>query len=665
MSWFSIIKKPLPFIPEDNMPSYFLFPALMDEGNFNTILDRIKTSKKFVKSLRGTLSALKDAPEKYYEEYDTGEATLEQFTERFNKLKELISEIEPDKKYLSENEAISQLNMIRDLINNKKPDEAKQEFSEFNKNTPKYNTKLAFWSNKPRLQQKYLFVSNTLGAKNYITFKNPPKNKNLLRIFAELIGGELSEDIILTDFENFTQLQEKIRGDSGVSQFYSEHFAPILGKRKSVGLNFVEGGKSSKIPDNFLISDKKFKAKATFDANDVFKFIDVLNSGKFAGKKDKFLPKEFDRSALGPNIEDETVPDMLFLTKSGSGAKSVALNPMASLILKTEFKEDWFSNFFNEFRINETQTDGEAELEVIDDITESIFLGQDNSRKFNVNVRPFINELVENKSRTDTKAARTAVRKEIRNQMRLSRNIKNIVSNTKDISRRQQLTFLKDYFTVSEFKQLKATIEKIYDADDLEYQYIDYSGENVEEDEMGDLAFYVQITFDDGIRKLNLTPNTIIEKIPDDVLEFSNIPKVRDLITGSSFPEFVKQKADEMDKLINSKDVGASPLEQLNPKNFISFLSRMADHALNDMTPKEVFKSVKANPQSEEVASRLQDLDKKIPDYLKRIRDAIIKAFEFQMKDIAENYEKYMTGKNVENTTKALNAFKEEGLLED
>ena len=91
----------------------------------------------------------------------------------------------------------------------------------------------------------------------------------------------------------------------------------------------------------------------------------------------------------------------------------------------------------------------------------------------------------------------------------------------------------------------------------------------------------------------------------------------------------------------------------------------MADHALNDMTPKEVFKSVKANPQSEEVASRLQDLDKKIPDYLKRIRNAIIKAFEVQMKDIAENYEKYMTSKNIQNTTKALNAFKEEGLLED
>ena len=660
MNWFSVIKKPLPFIPEDNMPSYFLFPALMDEGNFNTILDRIKTSKKFVKSLRGTLSALKDSPEKYYEEYDTGEATLEQFTERFNKLKELISEIEPEKKYLSENEAISQLNMMRDLINNGKNDEAKQKFSEFSKNTPKYSTDSQYWKAKPKLQQKYLFVSNTLGAKNYITFKNPPKNKNLLRIFAELIGGELSEGIILTDFDNFKQLQEKIRGDSGVSQFYSEHFAPILGKRKSAGLNFVEGGKSSKIPDNFLISDKKFTAKATFDANDVFKFIDVLNSGKFAGKKDRFLPKEFPDS-------DETVPDMLFLTKSGSGAKSVVLNPMASLILKTEFKDDWFSNFFNEFRINETQSDEEAELEVIDDITESIFLGQENSRKFNVSVRPFINELVENKSRTDTKAARTAVRKEIRNQMRLSRNIKNAVTTAKDTSRRQQLTFLKDYFTISEFKQLKPTIEKIYGADDLEYQYIDYSGENVEEDEMGDLAFYVQVTFDDGIRELNLTPNTIIEKIPEDVLQlvFSNIPKVRDLITGSSFPEFVKQKADEMDELINSKDVGASPLEQLNPKNFISFLSRMADHALNDMTPKEVFKSVKANPQSEEVASRLQDLDKKIPDYLKRIRNAIIKAFEVQMKDIAENYEKYMTSKNIQNTTKALNAFKEEGLLED
>ena len=660
MNWFSVIKKPLPFIPEDNMPSYFLFPALMDEGNFNTILDRIKTSKKFVKSLRGTLSALKDSPEKYYEEYDTGEATLEQFTERFNKLKELISEIEPEKKYLSENEAISQLNMMRDLINNGKNNEAKQKFAEFSKNTPKYSTDSQYWKAKPKLQQKYLFVSNTLGAKNYITFKNPPENKNLLRIFAELIGGELSEGIILTDFDNFKQLQEKIRGDSGVSQFYSEHFAPILGKRKSVGLNFVEGGKSSKIPDNFLISDKKFTAKATFDANDVFKFIDVLNSGKFAGKKDRFLPKEFPDS-------DETVPDMLFLTKSGSGAKSVVLNPMASLILKTEFKDDWFSNFFNEFRINETQSDEEAELEVIDDITESIFLGQENSRKFNVSVRPFINELVENKSRTDTKAARTAVRKEIRNQMRLSRNIKNAVTTAKDTSRRQQLTFLKDYFTISEFKQLKPTIEKIYGAEDLEYQYIDYSGENVEEDEMGDLAFYVQVTFDDGIRELNLTPNTIIEKIPEDVLQlvFSNIPKVRDLITGSSFPEFVKQKADEMDELINSKDVGASPLEQLNPKNFISFLSRMADHALNDMTPKEVFKSVKANPQSEEVASRLQDLDKKIPDYLKRIRNAIIKAFEVQMKDIAENYEKYMTSKNIQNTTKALNAFKEEGLLED
>jgi len=656
MSWFSIIKKPLPFIPEDNMPSYFLFPALMDEGNFNTILDRIKTSKKFVKSLRGTLSALKDSPEKYYEEYDTGEATLEQFTERFNKLKELISEIEPEKKYLSENEAISQLNMMRDLINNGKNDEAKKKFAEFNKNTPKYSTDSQYWKAKPKLQQKYLFVSNTLGAKNYITFENPPKNKNLLRIFAELIGGELNEDIILTDFQNSTEFVQKIKKDEGILQFYNEHFAGIAGKRKPVGWKFVSGGKSSKIPDNFLISDKKFTAKATFDANDVFKFIDVLNSGKFAGKKDKFLPKEFPDS-------DETVPDMLFLTKSGSGAKSVALNPMASLILKTEFKEDWFSSFFNEFRINETQTDEEAELEVIDDITESIFVGQDNSRKFNVSVRPFINELIENKSRTDTTQARTAVRKEIRNQMRLSQNIKAIVENTKNSSRREQLNYLEDYFTISEFNKLKPAIEEKYNPDDYDYfiEYIDYSGQTIPEtkDMQKDLVFYVGITVDDGDKEIEIKPNDIRNHVP----EKTNIPEIRDLVVSSSFPEFVKQNVDELDELINRRDISSNPVEQLNPKNFISFLSRMADHALNDMTPKEVFKSVKANPQSEEVASRLQDLDKKIPDYLKRIRNAIIEAFKVQMKDIAENYEKYMTGKNIQNTTKALNAFKDSGLL--
>ena len=665
MSWFSVIKKPLPFIPEDNMPSYFLFPALMDEGNFNTILDRIKTSKKFVKSLRGTLYKLKDSPEKYYEEYDTGEATLEQFTERFNKLKELISEIEPEKEYLSENEAVSQLNMIRDLINDTKHDEAKEKFAEFNKNIPKYNTKLKFWVNKPKLQQKYLFVSNTLGAKNYITFKNPPKNKNLLRIFAELIGGELSEGIILTDFDNFTQLQEKIRGDSGISQFYSEHFAPILGKRKSAGLNFVEGGKSSKITDNFLVSDKKFKAKATFDANDVLNFINVLNSRKFSGNKEKFLPKEFDRSALGEDVGNETVPDLLFLEKGGGGTKSVILNPMASLILKTEFNENWFSSFFNEFRINETQTDSEAQLEVIEDITDSIFLGKDNSRKFNIRVRPFINELVESKSRTDTTAARTAVRKEIKNQMLLSADIKSIVENAKNSSRRQQLNYLEEYFTISEFNKLKPAIEKKYNPDDYDYffEYIDYSGQTIPEtkDMEKDLVFYVGVKVDDGSREIEIKPNNIKNHVP----EKTNIPEIRDLVVGSSFTDFVKQNANELDELINRKDISANPVEQLNPKNLISFLSRMADHALNDMTPKEVFKSVKADPQSEEVASRLEELNTKIPNYLNKIRDAIIKAFEIQMKDIAENYENYMKGNNIQNTTKALNAFKDANLLEE
>ena len=83
MSWFSLLK----IFPPPTMAA-FLFPVLMNKTEYDARMEKLqggKTSPKEIGQIKGVFTSLNKPIESYYEQYSfSGDATLEEFTERFN-----------------------------------------------------------------------------------------------------------------------------------------------------------------------------------------------------------------------------------------------------------------------------------------------------------------------------------------------------------------------------------------------------------------------------------------------------------------------------------------------------------------------------------------------------------------------------------------------------
>lgn len=637
MSWFSLLKI---FPPPTN--AAFLFPVLMDKTEYDARMEKLqegKTSPKEIAQIKGVFTSLNKPIESYYEQYSPyGDATLEEFTERFNNMKKLVMGQKSPLKNIPQEEAIKELDAIISLIREEKNEEAQQKFTDLKTKMPAFKKQDNYWAGNQRLQRRYLYVVNIFGSKSRITFENPPNDEKILQNFAEMLGGEYSEGFILTDLATEGELNKKIKENNEIREFYLENFAAKK-NRPSAKMKFIpKEGKTEEISDDMFVFEVKYERVGEFTEEEVFKFIKALNSQAITGKIGAFLPQKL------PN--GVKVPKSMEVSTTGN---RVQLNPYISYILNNNFNENWFDLFFKDIRVNQVLDRNTALNFIIEEIASTLLGNKDKTPETNVDVSEYRrNETIAGIiARNDKERLKSQLRRFIdkRNDLKADANDGAMKL------QRNQFKMLGDAFTREEYKKIPKIIED-KNKSNLKYIekviYYDFEGTEVGEENYTDdledkklpkgVVYIKIIALDEKYDDVILTPANINDYLKEDVsVGIEGFGS--GLFIPKDFYSFVKQlNATKPLKNVFRNINTINFAEQFNPENFILVISKLAERALNDTEPREVFKSLPDNEQSDEADARLQALSKRMPKLLNDIKDKVIETFKENLEDLAENY---------------------------
>ena len=124
-----------------------------------------------------------------------GDQTLEQMKENVQKIKEAMG-------FLNTNDVRELLNEGLEARQNSNFSKVKEILEKIEANADLSTTTLK----RNRDIRDILDILRTTNDKSMITFEKFPQDRNLVAKFAELIGGELKDEVILVDFKSETDL---------------------------------------------------------------------------------------------------------------------------------------------------------------------------------------------------------------------------------------------------------------------------------------------------------------------------------------------------------------------------------------------------------------------------------------------------------------------------
>jgi len=632
MSWESVLKI-------IGYPTFkgTLFPVLMRASEFENTMKLIQgenPDNRQVQRVRGVLTKLGNDKSKMYEQAKPfGDATFEEFSQRFDKLKSAVSEKSRDSPYFTEKEAISELDTIRNLILQNNKEEAEQKFIQFKQKVPAFNKKRRYWAGKSKLTQKYLYVEQKLteeDERNVITFEKLPKNVEILEKFAKILDGEVKNGKILFNLANSEQYAKKIEENS---EFYKEEIMPLVPNVQ------IKDESPKKIDEKIrqgiemLVFDKKYVLAGNFTKESVKKYIDAIGSKSIKGDITRFLPKTF------PN--GEPFPKQFLVSRQSGKTNSIVLNPYGEMLLDRTFNAQWFQGFFSEFRINQIISEREAEMIIISDIVDGLIKNLEESPKYGVELAPYLNDKTR---RYINENNINMLRLTVRNLKQESAAVTTSLFNATRTYRNSRMNLLDKYFTKKEEEQIMEMIDnqKAYALAEDYPKYYNLEGQEVEEEN----AFYVEFVLEDEedyfADEIDLTPQNINEYLGKSVgVEgFGSsilIPK-----TFTEFVNLVNGNGGKLEEIMSRQEVSAKSMEQIDPENFLAFIAKMVQRALGDDKVDEVFMSLSDNPQDEEAQNALNDLSNKLPEMLNKVQSEVVDAFEDKAKDLGENFDKYV-----------------------
>jgi len=677
-----------------------------------------------------------------------GDQTLEQMKENVQKIKEAMG-------FLNTNDVRELLNEGLEARQNSNFSKVKEILEKIEANADLSTTTLK----RNRDIRDILDILRTTNDKSMITFEKFPQDRNLVAKFAELIGGELKDEVILVDFKsetdlvntmkiNYNKKRTKVLDSPEVvakKEEIKEIYNQLQGKNRDLGISVQIGAKNVELDD--LVQQKKIfvasRQKMTllpFSEASVFKYIRAVENIK--GSIEAFKPKAFPNGAKFAKV--------MFLDKSSS--KSMNLNPYAQIILSGDFGEDWSKPFFDSIRVNQTLTLVQAERLLVDDIYNAILNNKrETENKFNIS--DFIGEDgvedIESKSKDK---AKEEIRKIISESGRLQERIYNA-----NLQRQQeQLQFLEGNFTIKEANEFekwyKSLPEDDFPPEELEIEYFrrdrptkyttskkDEKGEDIR-DESGsiipiessgkELADYAKIKIDgDTISpndaydlevetnaryevttpKERSTPSeqlttggkrfeysagkeqqTKLEETKARRKQLSDSPlgedsqskrdsiladldkKIKNLerdveagIRGRSsvsskdigreiqnlrlnllnmddFPKFVISKAKELEdsggliNYVNTMVNSATALDSITPEKSLGFFVQI-DDLVGGGEVRKAFKTIDSNPNSKDAEKEAQQINSKMPNIIRNIKQQITEAFRLRLEEFANN----------------------------
>ena len=664
MSWFELVKI-LPIRPSREI---LFVNVLVNRAEMENHIRQVRefTGEPRTKldSLKGVLSKLLAKYPNFSDLYAFAEsrASMEknlseaESEKMFGELRSLLAEKQKEyggEKYLTKEKVEELLNRGLELKNA----EGREEIGKILKEIAEKGSKDPKWwaKNIPlrdKLQNLKRFFEQP-SAKAYLTFENKPTDTKILEKFAKMIGGEHQDGVIFVEQTKLNDLIKEInktdaKGKQIIKEFWQENIRPLK-------MQWNEGTQTVKVDSRELettamnIKGTKLEMVGTFDYSKVKKYIKVVNSLK--GSVKKWKP-----SGKLPN--GNYVPDKIFLERGSGTEKNLMLNPYASIIMDSSYGQNWFKEFFGQIRQNQILSEEETERRLVQDIATALINDLPTSQLFRINMQEFDDDTLRGlKIQANSNAGKKKLRQGIRDFIGAEVGEGSISERMEKVMldfRGQQLDRLGDFFTVSEATEVINSLREditedfkdIFEGDDesveeavsdfmesIEESYFDENGVTVDRKED---AFYVALDID-GER---MTPQIIQEeyKTKGKMEEFR-----RNLVLENTFTNYVLNIAREqnLSSVVSQVKSSASALESVNPKNSLAFLDYLSETILPNDEIGEAFKKISDFNLEEEEAEAIKILDnlnKKMPEYLKLMKNALISVFEERFKFFLENY---------------------------
>lgn len=574
ISWFSLLK----MIPSDKFTLAFV---VSNAKETEKAVEEIKNLTKAPKSLKKLLLTVESEQlnlEQLKEQFGQpphGDQTVEQMRENCQKLMDAIG-------FMTKDDALALINeglKAKEATNTQRVKEILAELdqkADLSERTLRRNKEI-------RDKLDILRVSD---EKPFLSFDKPPKTAGVLEKFAELLEGELNNNIIFVDFSTTNQLiaaMRPIKDKKGNITDSDE----IVAKKKEIfdmwnehirtsGWKLNAGGKSQDLSDLitrkklFVASNKKLVLSGTFSAASVLKYVRAVDNIK--GSVRAFKPKKF------PN--GRSVPSVLLLDKSSPN--SMNLNPYAKLILTNDFNgEDWFTKFFDSLRIQQMLTEEEANSMIIDEIYKTI-LADESSTASGINVNTFLGK----DGITDIKTkSKKKLKAEIRAIINGSVSLQDRIYSKVLDKQKEQLKYLENNFTVKE----AASFVKLYESLDRE----DFPMEDLEVEYFKDgrpSAFESKVLDDEGNETRDEQGSIITTSNKGtELANYATIKIEEELLTPQSAYEFgMKVTTPEFSQ--ESKDKRAKGIE-IQEANLISSKKRLAKIPKGDKSKREVLET--------------------------------------------------------------------------
>ena len=194
MGWFEYLKM-IPVVKEQL--GIIITNAAMTEQTVAELKElrknptEVKALIRSVENNQVDLQQLKDM----FGQPPHGDQTLEQMKENVQKIKEAMG-------FLNTNDVRELLNEGLEARQNSNFSKVKEILEKIEANADLSTTTLK----RNRDIRDILDILRTTNDKSMITFEKFPQDRNLVAKFAELIGGELKDEVILVDFKSETDL---------------------------------------------------------------------------------------------------------------------------------------------------------------------------------------------------------------------------------------------------------------------------------------------------------------------------------------------------------------------------------------------------------------------------------------------------------------------------
>lgn len=517
----------------------------------------------------------------------------------------------------------------------------------------------------------------------YLSFEGFPDNSKILQDFAKLLEQEFKNNIILVDYSSINDFilsmtpKTKKTGTGKKMVVTVVDDKPTLDKKKVIQ-NFYkknisgkkwawnDDGNKTDLNDKvaakkiFIASNTKLSLKGVFSARSVSKYIKAVDMT--GGSVGKFVPNKF------PN--GNSVPKVLLLEKSSSNAMN--LNPYAKMLLTNVFSGNWFNKLFENIRMNQMQTEAEADSIILDDILQAIKQPKGKSKKSISDTD--INSIragIKNVSTKGDKGLKAEIKVLLDSSSALEERLNKVTQNM----RKEQLTYLKDDFTTKEANSFIEFYKELVgdDPDEMKELVVEWFKDdrpiseavNVLDDEgkeitddSGSVITEMKEVHSPNHAKISLygnavTPETAYAdglKVMSKHGEYdigTQTNRLRNqLLNMSDFSTFVLNTAKDLKekggltKLITDIVRDASAFEQVTAERSLSFLAQMAEHTNSDEVGK-AFKTIDDDPESDNAIAVAKQLDGIMPELLTEMTKQIVGAFELKLKEFADNPAKF------------------------